>query len=91
MEITVRQYLEALDPHALVKLKWREYAMDEHTYNLWIQSPFANCVCLSAELTLKNLTNYYEWIGDLPIRALSEYDNYYASKKMNIKETTIIF
>ena len=77
MPITIREYLKVLDPHALVRLEWLEYKMDEHTYNLWIQSPFANCVFMNAEHTLKNLINYYEWIGDMPITGIKEEDNYF--------------
>lgn len=81
MEIKVKDYLKALDPHALVRLEWLDYAQSEESYNLWIQSPFANCIFMSAEYTLKNLINYYEFIGDMVIKGINEYDNYFKKSK----------
>lgn len=85
MEITVRIFIESVDKHSLIRLEYLDYGKSEESYNLWIQSPFANCEFMNAEYTLKNMVNYYEWIGDMPIKGLKEETNYF--KKSGIKQT----
>lgn len=77
MEITVKDYLQCLDKHALVRLEWQQYAMDDHTYDLWLQSPFANCIFMNVEYTLKNMINHFEWIGDMAITGIKEEDHFF--------------
>ena len=94
MEIKVRQYLETLketDPHALIKLEWSDYAQDEYSYDLWHQSPFVNCLFMDVEHTLSYMINYYEWIGDMPIKAIGEYYNWAKLSKVMQREIKIIF
>ena len=81
MEITVRAFLNSVDPRSLIRLEWKDYTKSEESYNLWIQSPFANCIFMSAEYTLKNLINYYEFIGDMVITGIKEEDNYFKKSK----------
>lgn len=94
LQITVRQYLETLketDPHALIKLIWLDYDQDEHSYNMWVESPFVNCLFMDVEHTLSHLINYYEWIGDMPIKGMAEYYNWAKLSKVMQREIRIQF
>ena len=91
MEIKVREYLQCLEQHTLVKLVWEDYANTEEGYNLWIKSPFANCVLMDKDIAIKHLINYYEWIGDMPIKAIGEYFNWAKLSKKMQREITIVF
>ena len=90
MEITIKQYLEYVDKHALVRLEWVNYTMSDETYNLWLKSPFANCVFMNVEYTLKNLINY-EWIGDMVITGIKEEDHFFVKTNVYKKIYKIQF